>query len=35
MKRVIVPLLFGLIGFGILVSLGVWQLQRLDWKRTF
>jgi surfeit locus 1 family protein len=31
-KRVIVPLLFGLIGFGILVSLGQWQLKRLDWK---
>jgi len=32
-KRVIVPLLFGLIGAAILVALGQWQLQRLDWKQ--
>ncbi|HHI70132.1 MAG TPA: SURF1 family protein [Rhodobacteraceae bacterium] len=31
-KRIITPLLFGLIGVAILVSLGVWQLQRLKWK---
>ncbi|PWJ22299.1 SURF1 family protein [Jannaschia seohaensis] len=30
--RVLVPLLFGLVGFAVLVSLGVWQLQRLEWK---
>lgn len=30
--RVLVPLLFGLLGFAVLVSLGVWQLQRLAWK---
>jgi surfeit locus 1 family protein len=27
------PLLFGLIGCAILIALGTWQLQRLDWKR--
>lgn len=29
----IAPLLVGLIGIAVLVSLGVWQLQRLEWKR--
>ena len=33
MQRILAPLLIGLIGAAILVSLGVWQLQRLDWKR--
>lgn len=33
MKRIIAPLLFGLIGAAILVSLGTWQMQRLEWKR--
>jgi len=28
----IIPALFGLIGAGILVGLGVWQLHRLEWK---
>lgn len=32
MSRFIAPLLFGLIGAGILVWLGLWQMQRLDWK---
>jgi surfeit locus 1 family protein len=32
MLRLIFPLLLGLVGAGILVGLGVWQLQRLDWK---
>ncbi len=32
MKRYIVPLVFGLAGIAILVSLGVWQMQRLTWK---
>lgn len=32
MTRYLAPLLFGLIGAGILVGLGLWQLQRLDWK---
>ncbi len=30
--RMIIPLLFGLIGCGILLSLGTWQVQRLAWK---
>lgn len=33
-RRYIVPLLFGLIGAAMLVGLGVWQLQRLEWKRS-
>jgi len=31
-RRMILPLLFGLIGAAILISLGVWQLQRMQWK---
>lgn len=34
MWRIVVPLLFGLIGAAILVSLGVWQLQRLELKEA-
>ena len=30
--RFVVPLLIGLAGVAILVSLGAWQLRRLDWK---
>lgn len=30
--RVIVPLVFGLLGAAILIGLGIWQLQRLQWK---
>jgi surfeit locus 1 family protein len=30
----ILPLLFGLMGAAILISLGVWQLQRLAWKEA-
>ncbi|MCK0149424.1 SURF1 family protein [Marivita sp. S6314] len=33
MSRHIVPLLFGLIGTAILLWLGTWQMQRLEWKR--
>ncbi len=33
MKRILIPLLFGLMGAAVLVSLGVWQLQRLAWKQ--
>lgn len=33
-RRMITPLLFGLIGATILIGLGVWQLQRLAWKET-
>lgn len=33
MRRYIVPLLIGIVGAGVLIALGLWQLQRLDWKR--
>ncbi|WP_281858350.1 SURF1 family protein [Litoreibacter halocynthiae] len=33
-KRMILPLLFGLIGCAILVSLGTWQVKRLAWKES-
>lgn len=32
-RRLIFPLLLGLLGCGILLSLSVWQLQRLGWKQ--
>ena len=31
-RRMIFPLLIGLLGGAILISLGVWQVQRLHWK---
>lgn len=31
-RRMIAPLIFGLVGTAILMSLGFWQLQRLNWK---
>jgi surfeit locus 1 family protein len=31
-RRMIFPLLLGIAGTAVLVSLGLWQLQRLDWK---
>jgi surfeit locus 1 family protein len=31
-KRMIAPVLFGIVGIAILVSLGNWQLRRLAWK---
>lgn len=32
--RVFWPLMFGLTGTAVLVALGVWQLQRLEWKEA-
>ncbi|MFD0858778.1 SURF1 family protein [Roseovarius aquimarinus] len=32
MRRLVVPLMIGLIGAGILIGLGTWQVQRLAWK---
>jgi surfeit locus 1 family protein len=32
MRRLLAALLFGMAGVAVLVSLGVWQLQRLAWK---
>jgi len=34
MKRYLFPFLFGVVGVAVLVSLGVWQLQRLEWKEA-
>lgn len=34
MRRFVVPVLFGLIGAGILIALGIWQVQRLAWKEA-
>ena len=34
LRRLIFPLLLGLAGCAVLVSLGVWQLQRLAWKEA-
>jgi len=33
-RRLVVPALFTLVGIAILVSLGVWQLERLAWKEA-
>ena len=32
MRRILIPLIFGIAGAAILISLGVWQVQRLAWK---
>jgi surfeit locus 1 family protein len=34
MRRLLIPLVFGLAGAAILVALGVWQMQRLAWKEA-
>ncbi|MBW6505222.1 MAG: SURF1 family protein [Rhodobacteraceae bacterium] len=34
MRRIIFPLILGLGGVAILLSLGFWQLSRLEWKRA-
>ncbi|AWB50255.1 SURF1 family protein [Gemmobacter aquarius] len=34
LRRMIVPLLFGLAGAAVLIGLGVWQMQRLSWKEA-
>lgn len=34
MRRLIFPILLGLVGCAILLALGVWQMQRLAWKET-
>jgi surfeit locus 1 family protein len=31
-RRMLFPILMGLVGCAILISLGVWQLQRMQWK---
>ena len=32
MRRILIPLIFGLAGAAVLISLGTWQVQRLAWK---
>ena len=32
--RFLIPLIFGVVGTAILVGLGIWQLQRLEWKEA-
>jgi len=34
MRRIIFPLLLGLCGISILMSLGFWQLRRMEWKEA-
>ncbi|MBO9410063.1 MULTISPECIES: SURF1 family protein [unclassified Ruegeria] len=34
MRRILFLLIFGLAGLGVLLSLGVWQVQRLAWKEA-
>lgn len=34
LRRMVVPLVFGLVGAAILIGLGVWQVERLTWKRA-
>jgi surfeit locus 1 family protein len=33
-RRMILPVLFGLIGAAVLIGLGLWQMQRLAWKEA-
>ena len=33
-RRMIVPLVFGIVGAAILAGLGTWQVQRLEWKKA-
>ncbi len=32
MGRIVFPLILGVLGAGVLIALGVWQVQRLEWK---
>ncbi|SEN36589.1 surfeit locus 1 family protein [Loktanella fryxellensis] len=34
LRKILFPLLLGVVGCGILIALGVWQVQRLTWKTT-
>lgn len=33
LRKTVLPLIFGLAGAAVLIWLGVWQVQRLDWKQ--
>ena len=34
LQRTVIPLIFGIAGFAVLISLGNWQLHRLEWKEA-
>lgn len=34
LRKILFPLILGLAGCGVLISLGLWQVQRLDWKEN-
>ena len=34
MRRIVFPLILGVVGVAILLSLGFWQLRRLEWKQA-
>lgn len=34
LRKIFFPLILGLAGCGVLISLGLWQVQRLDWKEN-
>ena len=33
LRKILFPLLLGLAGCGVLIALGVWQVERLAWKQ--
>ena len=35
LKKLIGPMIFGIGGVAVLVSLGLWQVRRLEWKETY
>ncbi len=35
MKRIVGPLIVGVLGVGVLLWLGTWQIQRLTWKQAY
>ncbi|GGH53652.1 SURF1 family protein [Frigidibacter albus] len=34
MRRILFPLILGIVGVAILINLGLWQLRRLEWKEA-
>ena len=34
LRRMIVPMMFGVVGAAVLIGLGVWQVERLAWKQA-
>lgn len=35
LRRVFFPLLMGVVGIAVLCGLGIWQVQRMEWKRAY